>query len=40
MTLNQLIQAELLGSEYAITKAGRMSQKITLPQVNATLSAS
>lgn len=34
-TLNQLIQAELLGTEYAITKAGRMSQKITLPQVNA-----
>ena len=34
-TLNQLIQAELLGTEYALTKVGRMSQKITLPTVNA-----
>lgn len=34
-TLGQLIQAELLGTEYALTKVGRMSEKITLPAVNA-----
>lgn len=34
-TLNQLIGAELHGTEYALYSAGRMSQTITLPQVNA-----
>ena len=34
-TLNQLIDAELRGTEYALYAAGRMSQTITLPQVNA-----
>lgn len=34
-TLNQLIDAELRGTEYALYSAGRMSQTITLPQVNA-----
>lgn len=34
-TLNQLIAAELQGTEYALLDAGRMSQTITLPQVNA-----
>ncbi len=34
-TLNQLIDAELRGTEYALYSAGRMSQTITLPEVNA-----
>lgn len=34
-TLNQLLDAELHGTEYALYRAGRMSQTITLPQVNA-----
>lgn len=34
-TLNQLIEAERQGTEYALYKAGRMSQTITLPIVNA-----
>ena len=34
-TLNQLIDAELRGTEYALYRAGRMSQTITLPEVNA-----
>lgn len=34
-TLNQLIEAERQGTEYALYKAGRMSQTITLPSVNA-----
>ena len=34
-TLNQLIDAERQGTEYALYKAGRMSQTITLPVVNA-----
>ena len=32
---NQLIEAERQGTEYALYKAGRMSQTITLPEVNA-----
>lgn len=32
---NQLIEAERKGTEYALYKAGRMSQTITLPEVNA-----
>lgn len=32
---NQLIEAERLGTEYALLKAKRMSQTITLPEVNA-----
>ncbi|MBE5786521.1 MAG: glucose-6-phosphate isomerase [Clostridiales bacterium] len=34
-TLNQLIEAERQGTEYALYKAGRMCQTITLPVVNA-----
>jgi len=34
-TLNALLEAERQGTEYALTKKGRMSQCITLPQVNA-----
>ena len=34
-SLNQLIEAERQGTEYALLKAGRMSQTITLPCVNA-----
>ena len=34
-TLNQLIDAERRGTEYALYRAGRMSQTITLPEVNA-----
>jgi glucose-6-phosphate isomerase len=34
-TLNSLIDAELRGTEYALYRAGRMSQTITLPEVNA-----
>lgn len=34
-TLNQLIEAECAGTEYALLRAGRMSQTITLPVVNA-----
>lgn len=34
-SLNQLIEAERQGTEYALLRAGRMSQTITLPQVNA-----
>lgn len=34
-TLNQLIDAELRGTEYALYSAGRMSQTITMPEVNA-----
>ena len=34
-TLNQLIEAERQGTEYALYKAGRMSQTITLPVVSA-----
>ena len=32
---NQLIEAERKGTEYALYKSGRMSQTITLPEVNA-----
>lgn len=32
---NRLIQAERIGTEYALYRAGRMSQTITLPEVNA-----
>ena len=32
---NELIEAERQGTEYALYKAGRMSQTISLPQVNA-----
>lgn len=32
---NQLIEAERMGTEYALYKAGRMSQTIILPEVNA-----
>ena len=32
---NQLIEAERKGTEYALYRAGRMSQTITLPEVNA-----
>ncbi len=34
-SLNQLIAAELSGTEYALYRAGRMSQTITLPEVSA-----
>ena len=34
-SLNQLIEAERQGTEYALYKARRMSQTIILPQVNA-----
>lgn len=34
-TLNQLIEAERQGTAYALLKKGRMSQTITLPEVNA-----
>lgn len=34
-SLNQLIEAERQGTEYALTKKGRMSQCITLPEINA-----
>ncbi len=34
-TLNQLIEAERQGTEYALYRSGRMSQTITLPEVNA-----
>ena len=34
-TLNQLIEAERQGTEYALYRAGRMSQTIILPEVNA-----
>ncbi len=34
-TLNALIDAERRGTEYALYRAGRMSQTITLPEVNA-----
>lgn len=34
-TLNALLEAERQGTEYALTKKGRLSQCITLPQVNA-----
>ena len=34
-SLNQLIEAERQGTEYALYKKGRMSQVITLPEVNA-----
>ena len=34
-SLNKLIAAELAGTEYALYRAGRMSQVITLPEVNA-----
>ncbi|MGI6239452.1 MAG: glucose-6-phosphate isomerase [Christensenellales bacterium] len=34
-THNQLIEAERRGTEYALYKAGRMCQTITLPEVNA-----
>ena len=34
-SLNQLLNAELAGTEYALYRAGRMSQTITLPEVNA-----
>ncbi len=34
-TLNQLIEAERQGTEYALYKAGRMSQTIVMPAVNA-----
>lgn len=34
-SLNQLIEAERQGTEYALMKKGRMSQCITLPEVNA-----
>ena len=34
-TLNQLIEAERQGTEYALMKKGRMSQTIILPEINA-----
>ena len=34
-SLNALIEAEYQGTEYALLRAGRMSQTITLPEVNA-----
>ncbi|NLO84695.1 MAG: glucose-6-phosphate isomerase [Clostridiales bacterium] len=34
-TLNSLIEAERQGTEYALYRSGRMSQTITLPEVNA-----
>ncbi|HNW87438.1 MAG TPA: glucose-6-phosphate isomerase [Candidatus Limiplasma sp.] len=34
-TLNELIDAELRGTEYALYRAGRMSQTVVLPEVNA-----
>ncbi len=34
-TLNELIEAERQGTEYALLRAGRMSQTITLPHVDA-----
>lgn len=34
-TLNELIQKEQLATEYALTKAGKLNQTITLPEVNA-----
>ena len=34
-TLNALIEAERQGTEYALCRSGRMSQTITLPEVNA-----
>lgn len=34
-THNQLIEAERIGTEYALTRAGRMNQTIILPEVNA-----
>lgn len=34
-SLNQLIDAERQGTEYALYRSGRMSQTITLPEVNA-----
>lgn len=34
-SLNELISAELLATEYALTKAGRLNQTITLPVVSA-----
>jgi glucose-6-phosphate isomerase len=34
-TLNRLIDAELQGTEFALLQAGRMSQTIILPEVNA-----
>ena len=34
-SLNQLIEAERQGTEYALLRAGRMSQTITLPVINA-----
>ena len=34
-TLNQLIEAERQGTQYALLRSGRMSQTITLPVVNA-----
>jgi glucose-6-phosphate isomerase len=34
-SLNQLIGAELTGTEYALYRSGRMSQVISLPKVNA-----
>ncbi|MDI9520675.1 MAG: glucose-6-phosphate isomerase [Bacillota bacterium] len=33
-TLNQLIEAEYQGTQYALLRAGRMSQTITFPEVN------
>ncbi len=34
-TLNQLLDAEYKGTEYALLRSGRMSQTITLPEVSA-----
>jgi len=34
-TLNELIKSEQMATEYAVTKAGKLNQTITLPQVNA-----
>ncbi len=34
-TLNQLLDAELQGTEFALCQAGRMNQTIVLPEVNA-----
>ena len=33
-SLNQLIEAEYQGTQYALLRSGRMSQTITLPEVN------
>lgn len=34
-TMNQLITAEMNATEYALTKSGKLNNKITLPEINA-----